>query len=306
MNIQQLESFLWVARLSSVTRACERLNVTQSTISMRLKTLESDLGVPLFDRAHKRLKLTMKGRNLLRYAEGIVDMAHEAKIEIGDSNSLSGTLCLGIAELIALTWGPKFIRKISRRYPNLVLDLNIGAPVPLSQGLENGTLDLVLAPMLAESDSTITSVPLGTVPFVWVGSSRLGFGNKVLTPRDLEAFPIIGVASNQSAIYLAIHKWYAESSVTVPQHIACNSLAAAASLARESVGISLLPEIYCRSFIDAGELQILRTAQSFGLNFFARYSDTGTQSLIRHLANMAKAASTFGTPEPSRNAGEAV
>lgn len=300
MNIQQLESFLWVARLNSVTRACERLNVTQSTISMRLKTLESDLGVPLFDRAHKRLKLTMKGRNLLRYAEGIVDMAHEAKIEIGDSSSLSGTLCLGIAELIALTWGPKFISEISQRYPKLVLELNVGAPVPLAQGLESGTLDLVLAPMLVDSDTTIIAAPLGSVPFVWVGSSRLGFGNKVLTPLDLEALPIIGVASNQSAIYLAIQQWYAEHGVAVPRHIACNSLAAAASLARESVGISLLPEIYCRPLINAGELQVLRTRRSFQLNFYARYSDAGTQSLIRHVANMAQAASTFAALELPR------
>jgi DNA-binding transcriptional LysR family regulator len=293
MNIQQLESFLWVARLGSVTRACERLSVTQSTISMRLKALETDLGVLLFDRAHKRLKLTTKGRSLVHHAERIVEAAHEAKLEIADAASQTGTICLGVAELVALTWGPDFIEAIMQRFPNLTLELDVGAPLPLAEGLSTGALDLVLAPMPLGHDASIVALPLGYATFIWVANPSLKFDDRLLTPRDFEQLPIIGVAGNQSVIYRSILQWFADHGVGVRRHSSCNSLTTATSLVARGLGIGLLPEAYCQPFIERGELRVLRTRRSFQLNFFARHSETGDQVLTRQLVQMAQVSSTF-------------
>src|SRR5262245_58842859 len=82
MDIRQLETFVWIARLGRMTEACKRLNVTQSTLSMRIRALEADLRVPLFDRSHKRLTLTAKGRDLVRHAEKIVSAMQHVRLYV--------------------------------------------------------------------------------------------------------------------------------------------------------------------------------------------------------------------------------
>ena len=64
MNLKQLEAFLAIARHGGFIEAAERLNLTQSTISVRIKELEQDLGVLLFDRSRRQIQLTPKGRCL--------------------------------------------------------------------------------------------------------------------------------------------------------------------------------------------------------------------------------------------------
>lgn len=293
MNIRQLETFLWVARLGSVTEACKRLNVTQSTLSMRLKALEADLRVPLFDRAHKRLTLTAKGRDLLRYAEKIVGTVKEVQLYVADPAAQSGTVRVGAAELIALTWGPALIREVSKRFPKVIIDLDVGVPGHLTDALADGTLDVALAPVLNEPKGPFPVIPLGSVAFSWMASPSLGLGRKVVTPSDLERLAIIGVASEQSVVHWAAQQWFADNGATIHHHNVCNSLAASASMVMEGIGVGLLPNLYCAPFIETGRLEALRANRSFELKFYALCSAIGDQALPRQVAELARAASTF-------------
>ena len=72
MNIRQIETFFWAARLGSFVQAAQRLNATQSAISMRIQEVESDLRVKLFDRSQRRAILTPEGAMLLPYAEEVL------------------------------------------------------------------------------------------------------------------------------------------------------------------------------------------------------------------------------------------
>jgi DNA-binding transcriptional LysR family regulator len=62
MNLRQVETFYWAAKLGSFSAAAERMNATQSTVSMRIQEIERDLGVALFDRVQRTARLTPKGR----------------------------------------------------------------------------------------------------------------------------------------------------------------------------------------------------------------------------------------------------
>ncbi len=295
MNFQQLESFLWVARLGSVTEACKRLDATQSTISMRIKALESDLRITLFNRAHKRLTLTAKGRDLVRYAEKIVATVKQVEMYVADPAAQSGTIRVGVAELIALTWGAALFRKIRILYPKVGIDLDIGPPRPLTDALANGALDVVLAPVLGEPNGPFPSISLGRVEFSWVASPSLQLGASPLTPADLEPLEIIGVAGNQSVIHTSVRQWFAEHGATMQHHSVCNSLAASAAMVMEGVGISLLPYVYCAPYLEAGDLKVLPTNRQFVLEFYACYSALNDQTLPRQVAELAQEMSTFSS-----------
>jgi DNA-binding transcriptional LysR family regulator len=69
MNLRFVEAFYWVASLKSISRAAEKLFLTQSAMSSRISTLEDELGVLLIDRAGKQFKLTAAGTRFLTYAD---------------------------------------------------------------------------------------------------------------------------------------------------------------------------------------------------------------------------------------------
>ena len=116
MNQRQLESFLAIAKHGSFAAAAERLFITQSAISARIKELEDDLGVELFDRSLKKVQLTIKGRELVQYAEQISVLFDEIRSKVGTAGAQSGVVRIGVVELVAITWMSKLLQRISSRH----------------------------------------------------------------------------------------------------------------------------------------------------------------------------------------------
>ena len=66
MNFKKLETFYWAAKLGSFTAAAERMNATQSTVSMRIQELERELAVVLFDRSQRKARVTILVQGIIR------------------------------------------------------------------------------------------------------------------------------------------------------------------------------------------------------------------------------------------------
>ncbi len=79
MDVKNLNTFIYVAELGSFTRAAERLNFSQSTVSFQIRQLETELGFPLFERINHTVVLTQKGREVLLYAHQIRKLTEEMK-----------------------------------------------------------------------------------------------------------------------------------------------------------------------------------------------------------------------------------
>ena len=82
MEIFQLKQFQAVAELEHMTRAAQRLNLAQPALSRTIRNLENELGVPLFDRDGRRMRLNENGRILLRYTRQILSSLQDARAEI--------------------------------------------------------------------------------------------------------------------------------------------------------------------------------------------------------------------------------
>ncbi|TAK87708.1 MAG: LysR family transcriptional regulator [Betaproteobacteria bacterium] len=292
MDIRQIETFVWIARLGSIAEACKRLNATQSTLSMRLKTLEESLNVSLFDRAHKRLTLTAKGRDLARYAEKILELIEQVRFYVADPKAAFGTVRVGATELIALTWAPDLIRRINAQFPQVLFDLEVGLTLSLMDGLADGKLDAVLVPTLHKPVTPLTGVSLGTVTFSWMASPALGLGGKRVTPGDLQELAIIG-ASAQSIFHSLVDQWFTDHGAAIQRLNVCNSLTASISMTVAGVGVSLLPDQFCIPYVKRRQLEILRANRRFDLEFYAIYSARGERPLPRLVAELAQSISTF-------------
>src|SRR3954466_7370864 len=146
MNRKQLETFAAIVRLGSFAAAAARLNATQSTVSARIQELEQSLGVVLFDRTQRRAHLTAKGRELISYAQAAMNLFSEIEHQVGNPEALSGTVRVGVAEMVAISWLADFVSTLHKGFPNLKLEFDVNLTADLLSKLNDGELDIALIP----------------------------------------------------------------------------------------------------------------------------------------------------------------
>jgi len=145
MNLNHLNVFHAVAIEGSVSRGAERLSVSQPAVSKQIKLLEQALGVALFDRLPKGVRLTEAGRLLEGYAARLFATEAEAERAVSDwSNLERGRLFVGASTTIGIYLLPEVFGKFRRRYPNVELRLEIANTEHIQNLVLDNTIDLGL------------------------------------------------------------------------------------------------------------------------------------------------------------------
>ena len=142
MDIEFARTFLAVSAAGNFVGAAQRLHVTQSTVSARIQTLESQLGAALFRRGRNGAELTPAGQRFLRHAKTLVQTVDQAKHDVGLPAGFSGSLTL--RGRIALWDGflPRWVAKMRQAHPDISLRLEVGFEEDIMQGLVQGTVDV--------------------------------------------------------------------------------------------------------------------------------------------------------------------
>ncbi|MDR9855408.1 LysR family transcriptional regulator [Paenibacillus sp. VCA1] len=169
MELLQLQYFLAVARLEHMTEAARSLHVTQSSLSKTIQRLEEDLGVPLFDRTGRKLRLNVFGSRFLRRAERALFELEQGKQEISDLSSPEhGTIELAVTTASTL---PNILREFRKKWPHIQFHVQMLTTQEMITLLHRGEVDFCLSspPIQGEDiecqivfiDPIIVSVPKG-------------------------------------------------------------------------------------------------------------------------------------------------
>ena len=256
-NLAQLETFYWVARLGSFRAAARRLNLTQPTISLRIKELEAALGTALFDRSGHRAKPTVASGEALAYAERILSLAEEMETRVKTRDRLHGLLRLGAADTFALTCLPELLADLEHKHPDIRVELTVAYSTNLSRQLNDRELDLAFLTG-PQVDPHVGVEPLGYIDLAWIASPRLRLPNKILVPADLAQQQII-TNPQPSHLYTSIMQWFAALGAETERISTCNSLTILTKLTAAGSGVSLLPPSILAAELASGELCVLRT-----------------------------------------------
>ncbi|MFO1350349.1 MAG: LysR family transcriptional regulator [Gammaproteobacteria bacterium] len=258
VNLTQLETFYWIARLGSMRRTAQHLHLTQPTISARVHELEAMLGTALFERTGSRVRLTLQGELLLDYAERMLALADELTARVGDHSRMQGLLRLGVADSFALLFLPDLLAHLERRYPQLKVDLQVGFSMNLSRSLNERSLNIAF---LTEPDVAdyIRAEPLGVIQLAWVAGARGLPPQRPLKPADLVSQPII-TNPKPSHLYTTTWEWFASAGLHPERISTCNSLTIITRLVMAGTGVSILPSVMLQSEMSAGSLRLLATA----------------------------------------------
>lgn len=142
MEIRTLRYFLEVAREENMSRAAERLHLSQSTLSKQLKGLEEELGKKLFIRHSFSIELTEEGMLLRRRAEDLLSMADKITAEFSAMDDIvGGTISIGCAESWQIRHLARVIKRFKARYPGFHYRITSGDTEQVTEKLDKGILD---------------------------------------------------------------------------------------------------------------------------------------------------------------------
>ena len=151
--------------------------------------------------------MTTNGHALVRYAQKLHNLTAEIRERVAASETTPGTLRIGVAEVVSVTWLPKSIRMLHNYYPKIVLEIDEALTRDLAESSRAGALDLIFASGRISGYNLLTH-PLGTVDFRWMASPVLGIPtNRPLSPQELQHWPIIAL-SPKSYHHTRIEDWF--------------------------------------------------------------------------------------------------
>ncbi|MDA5193289.1 LysR substrate-binding domain-containing protein [Govanella unica] len=153
MNLRDLEYLVAVADQGHFGRAAEACNISQPTLSMQIKKLETNLNVQVFERGNKSVRVTRIGELILIHARAALREAKEIRrIARSHQDPWSTELTLGIFPTLAPYLLPRIVPEIMKTYPNLKLRLVEDRTPNLIERLSNGDLDMAILALPVAGD----------------------------------------------------------------------------------------------------------------------------------------------------------
>jgi LysR family transcriptional regulator, flagellar master operon regulator len=144
MDIELARTFLTIVRTQSFVRAAEQLNVSQTTVSARVRSLEERLGRTLFVRNKSGASLTPAGEQFLRYAPTFVQLWERARHQVAVPPGYSAVLAIGGELILWHPWMLEWLHWMRKTAPEIALRVQVDLPEPLMEQVTNGVLDLAI------------------------------------------------------------------------------------------------------------------------------------------------------------------
>jgi DNA-binding transcriptional LysR family regulator len=160
MEIRQLKAFLAIAEAKTFTAGARRVNVTQAAISMQIRQLEDEVGLPLFTRTPRRVILTEAGEYLLDRARKILREHDSALAEIAEvAGAEHGRLRIGSASAMFATQQLPFImQKLKQKFPNADLTVTSGTSQRLVDKIMHGEVDMAFISLPVDNPNITTEL----------------------------------------------------------------------------------------------------------------------------------------------------
>ena len=180
MNLKHLQTFVTICECGTVSRAAAQLRITQPALSRRIKALQEELGLRLFDNLGRRLSLTSEGEEFLRHSRGLVAQA-EAVLATGRALGLgrAGVLRIGAAPHTLAAFFPSFVDKYEKRNPGVRIKLFEAGAAELLRMIEHGELHFAVTLALGHDHFAKRLIPAVPLLVLTAPRSRYGGGGTV-------------------------------------------------------------------------------------------------------------------------------
>jgi DNA-binding transcriptional LysR family regulator len=270
MNLRFVEAFYWVATLRSVSRAAEKLFITQSAMSSRIAALEEELGTLLLDRRDKSFRLTIAGTRFLTHAQKLLDLQRTAKAELSGGNVVGEkVLRVGAIESVMHSWLTDWLSALRKEHEGLAIELTVETTPLLLDHVHRGVVDLVFAAAPA-SAGNVSTASMPSMPMVFIGNSEV-HKRRTYDATQTAAMDIM-TFQRGSQPYVGLIDLLREKNIEGARIHAISSISAMVELVEANFGIATLPKAAATRLAKNRNVRILNSALALPpLSLFASY-----------------------------------
>lgn len=269
LNYNHLRYFWAVAREGNLTRTAEQLRVSQSALSVQIRKLEERLGHDLFERTGRQLHLTEAGRIAFDYAEGIFKGGAELLATLNDRpEERRAILRVGALATLSRNFQIGFLRPLLAS-DDVEVIVRSGSTSHLLQSLEAHRLDVVLVNVAPPRDAATpwVSHPIAEQPVALVGTpARIGGGGTLaeLLTREPLVLPAM-----ESSVRMGFDALVERMDLRVRIAAEVDDMAMMRLLAREDIGLAVVPPIVVRDELASGRLVEVKQLPHLSETFYA-------------------------------------
>ncbi len=218
LDVESLRTFTTVLDAGGMTRAAERLGVSQSAVSWKIKRLEERVGRDLLVRDGRNLRPSRDGEELLQYARTLVETHDEAVARLSGSE-LTGRIRLGATEEVGAHHLGPVVGRFNRIHPALQIEIEIETSDILRAKVDRGRLDVVLV-QVSVDDLRSSDICLWVDELCWISSPEWTYENNAIPLVSFGETCIYMPRAEQALAAAGLRSWLALSGVSTASVIA--------------------------------------------------------------------------------------
>lgn len=251
----QLEAFVAVAQLGSVTRAANALYVTQPALTARLNALEKSLGAQLLVRRRRGVRLTEAGRAFLPYAERALQAVSEGRQVLAElARGVAGHIAIGASPAVSTYALPAILKRFAETHPEVRVAVRTGHSEEVVEMVKRDEVTLGLS--RAVRDSELDSFDLYEDELVLVVHPSHHFGRDAhLIDLADEHFVLFDKLSSYHELTSALFR---EAGITPRSVMELDNIDSAKKMIEQALGVSFLPAVAVADDVRAKRLRVVR------------------------------------------------
>ncbi len=259
LTTRQSRIFEAVAELGSITRAAEALHLTQPAVSMQIRKLEHEVGMPLIETHGRRIRLTDAGEEMLKYCRRINRTLREASAVFERLRDLGhGHLDIAVASTVNY-FATELIARFHRRYPDIQIRMDVTNRETLLRMLEEYERDIVLMGQPPDSED-LEAVPFMDNPLEVIAAADHPLAGKRRIPmKRLVEEPFV-LRECGSGTRMALEKFFTRKGVKLSAHMEMNSNEAIKQAVMAGLGLGVVSRHTVRMELESGKLVVLDAA----------------------------------------------
>lgn len=254
-TLHQLQIFLKISQLESITRASEELNLTQPAVSIQLKNFQDQFAIPLTEVVGRKLYITQFGKEIADIAQKIIDEVNTINYKtLAFQGKLFGKLKISVVSTGKYVM-PYFLSGFINRHDGLELNMDVTNKLKVVEDLETNNTDFALVSVLPEK-LEVNSIELMKNRLFFVSSSGLKIDKTITEKKIFEELPLI-YREQGSATRNAMEQFIKKNNFSVLKKIELTSNEAVKQAVISGLGCSIMPVIGIKNEIKNNDLQII-------------------------------------------------
>ncbi len=256
MTIIQLSTFLKIVELNSFSAAADSLGYAQSTVTTQIKQLEDELGCVLFERLGKTISLTSSGERLIAYAEKMLQLERDIRLDVTDEENPAGVLKLGVSESLCISRFPQILMEYNKSNPRTEIRIQFVTHENIPDLLQKGELDMVYTINPLIEDDRVKILHKKREKLGFYASPNHPLAVKSIREENLKDVPLLLTGHNCNFRHMLVED-FDKNGISPKIVLETSSKEILKQFAEEGLGVAFIPDMTAEAEVKEGKLKRL-------------------------------------------------